>query len=724
MSEKQTITTASNDNNNVFDTARLIGTLIDNSWLIIGVTSLFALVAILYSIFAQPMYQADSLVQVEKNTSTSLITNIAEMLPNNQPESTTEIELIQSRMILGKTIKDLGLETTISEKYFPVIGKGLARILNKEPANLVLSNFDVDPSLYGQPFILKVKDSENFTLESPNGTIVNGKLGQKNQNSEYNILVTGIKADSGTEFEIVRNSELSQYNNLLNSLTVQDKGKDTGVLTLSLIGDNKDQVQRVLNSITTNYLMQNIERKSEEAAKSLSFLKQQLPIVRSNLDEAENKLNLFRQQNDSVDVPLEAKSILDTIAATDAQLNELTFKEAEISQLYTKEHPAYKALLEKRQTLEDEKEKLNQRVNHMPKTQQEIIKLTRDVESGQAIYMQLLNKQSELSINKASTVGNVRIVDPAMTDPSPVKPKKTLIILITTLLGAILSITFVLIKSILHRGIESPDALEERGISVYASIPLSEWQKSKDNDLFLSRHRVKSNTRTVELLAVGNPTDLAMEAIRSLRTSIHFALVEAKNNVILISGASPASGKTFVCMNLAAVIAQSQKKILFIDADMRKGYSHELLSIKNDKGLSEILSGQSDYVTAIKETTIEGLNFISRGSIPPNPSELLMRKNFKDLLDWASANYEIVLIDTPPILAVTDASIISRYVGTSLLVARFGVNTIKEMEVCIRRFETTGTQIKGVILNAIEKKASSYYGEYGYYHYTYDSKKE
>ncbi|HDY8361860.1 TPA: tyrosine-protein kinase, partial [Klebsiella pneumoniae] len=162
-----------------------------------------------------------------------------------------------------------------------------------------------------------------------------------------------------------------------------------------------------------NYLAQNISRQAAQDAKSLEFLNLQLPKVRAELDVAEDKLNLYRRQKDSVDLSLEAKSVLEQIVNVDNQLNELTFRESEISQLYTKEHPTYKALMEKRKTLKDERNKLNERVSAMPKTQQEILRLSRDVDSGQAVYMQLLNRQQELNIAKSSAIGNVRIIDNA-----------------------------------------------------------------------------------------------------------------------------------------------------------------------------------------------------------------------------------------------------------------------------------------------------------------------
>jgi tyrosine-protein kinase Etk/Wzc len=720
MIENRKNATAVGGKNDDIDIGHLLGTLVDQRWLLIGVTSLFAVVGIVYSLFATPIYQSDALVQVEKNAGSSILNNLSETLSAGETGSTTEMELIQSRMVTGKTVQDLNLDTVVEQKYFPIFGKGWARLNGQKPSELALSRFSVPEYMQGQPIVLTIVDKNNYILSYDGEELLNGKAGQLASKGGVTLLVSDFNAIPGTEFTLTKQPLLNTINSLLGNLSVVDKGKDSGVLNLSYTGEDPKLVRKTLDSISNNYLLQNVERKSEEAARSLAFLKEQLPSVRNALDEAENKLNLFRQQNDSVDLSLEAKSVLDTIVATESQLNELTFREAEISKLYTKEHPAYRALLEKRKTLQQEKDKLNKRVSAMPKTQQEIIRLTRDVDAGKEIYMQLLNKQQELSITKASTVGNVRIIDPAITQPKPVKPRKALIILLATILGAMISVTIVLIKAMMHKGIESPEELEQEGINVYASIPLSEWQQKIDRESVLRTKR-KSNVDSVSLLATGNPADLAIEAVRSLRTSLHFAMLEAKNNVLMISGASPNIGKTFVSTNLAAVISQSNQKVLIIDADMRKGYSHKLLGTGWENGLSDILSLQTSVEKAVRSTTVEGMDFIPRGQIPPNPSELLMSSRFKDLIEWASKNYDIVLIDTPPILAVTDAAIIGHHAGTALMIARFATNTVKEIEVSIRRFEQNGVDIKGVILNAVEKRASSYYGGYGYYQYEYRS---
>lgn len=719
MTEKnRAVSTASKENEDV-DLGRLVGTLIDHRWLIIGITSLFAVIGIIYTLFATPIYQADATVQVEQNEGNSLVNNISQMLPNSQPASSTEIELINSRMIVGKTVQDLNLDTIVTQKYFPIFGRGWARLMGEKPGRIAVSRVTVPESIADEPLDLRVIDKDNYTVEHDGAVVLKGKLGSLASENGISLLVSDVSAEPGTVFEINKLSQLAATLQLLDELSVQDKGKDTGVLSISLTGDDPTRIKKIIDSISSNYLMQNVERKSEEAAKSLAFLKEQLPSVRASLNTAEDKLNRFRQANDSVDLSLEAKSVLDTIVDVEAKLNDLTFKEAEISKLYTKEHPAYRALLEKRTTLQREKDKLDKRVGKMPQTQQEILRLTRDVDAGKEIYMQLLNKQQELSITKASTVGNVRIIDPAITQPKPVAPKKTLIVIAITLLGGAIAVVTVLVKNMLHHGIESPDQLEEQGVSVYASIPLSEWQQKKDIETILRNK--KSNVRSKTLLAVGNPADLAIEAVRSLRTSLHFAMLESKNNVLMICGASPNIGKTFVSINLAAVIAQAGQRVLVIDADMRKGYSHSLLNTGWNNGLSDILSQQVSKESSVRKTEVENLDFIPRGTIPPNPSELLMGVRFKELIEWAEKNYDIVMIDTPPILAVTDAAIIGHNVGTSLMIARFGVNTVKEIEVSIRRFNQNGIDIKGVILNAVEKRASSYYGDYGYYQYEYRS---
>ncbi|HGS6403488.1 TPA: polysaccharide biosynthesis tyrosine autokinase [Klebsiella variicola subsp. variicola] len=705
------------------DLGRLVGELIDHRKLIISVTALFTLLALVYALFATPIYQADALVQVEQKQANAILSNLSQMLPDSQPQSAPEIALLQSRMILGKTVDDLNLQTRVKQDYFPIFGRGWARLTGEKPSEVNISRLYLPVTDDDNPEIkLIVKDDMHYSLKSDSFSI-DGVVGELVDAKDISIKVDSITAPKGTIFSVSYVSKLKAISDLQDILTVADQGKDTGILTLSLTGDNPKLIEKIIDSITNNYLAQNISRQAAQDEKSLDFLNRQLPQVRSELDAAEDKLNLFRRQNDSVDLSLEAKSVLDQIVNVDNQLNELTFRESEISQLYTKEHPTYKALMEKRKTLQDEKAKLNKRVTAMPETQQEILRLSRDVESGRAVYMQLLNRQQELNIAKSSAIGNVRIIDNAVTEPKPIKPKKIIIVLLGIILGGGVSVAIVILQVFLRRGIESPEQLEDLGVNVYASIPVSETFSKKSNQSFKRNKSKGVNEYRDGLLAIENPADLAIEAIRGLRTSLHFAMMEARNNILMISGASPNAGKTFVSTNLSAIIAQSNKRVLFIDADLRKGYTHKLFEVSNDNGLSDLLAGKTEITKAIKKLPGAGFDFISRGNIPPNLAELLMHERFGKLLEWANNEYDLVIIDTPPILAVTDAAIIGNYSGTTLLVARFEMNTPKEIEVSVKRFEQSGVKVKGCIMNGVVKKASNYYS-YGYSYYGYSYNKD
>ena len=704
------------------DLGKLLGSLLDNRFKIIAITCLFSVAGAGYALLSTPVYKADALIQVEeKSSGMPALGDMGELFASKS-SSSAEIELLKSRMILGKTVDELNLTTVVTPQFMPIIGRGLNRLFETEP-QLEVSRF-VIPAHFtgGRAFSLRVIDAKlgTYALYNHNDNlIVKGQVGQLTEHDGLQLFVTQLSADNDQVFTVAQRSRLQAIQWINAHLSISERGKQTGMLQLSFTGDDRTEIQTVLNNISQNYFLQNVARNSAEAQKSLTFLQNQIPKIKAQLDVSEDNLNTYRQAHDSVDLGLEAQSTLDTMVQLEKQLNELTFKESEISQRFTKEHPAYISLMEKRDILLFEKNKLNALIQKLPKTQREVLRFTRDVEVNQQIYVQMLNQVQELNIVKASTVGNVRIIDEAESYASAIKPKKSLIVVLATLLGGMIGVGFSLVKEAFNRGVENPDEIEALGLSVYASIPQSEWQENLNKKLKKNNGLNISDT----LLAVSNPADLSIEALRSLRTSLHFAMMEAKNNIIMFSGPSPDIGKSFVSANTAAVLAKGGQKVLLIDADMRKGQMEKPLASVSKNGLSEYLSGTLSLDHLVKDIGVDNLSFISRGSVPPNPSELLMHPRFAELMAWASKQYDLVIIDTPPLLAVTDAAIIGAHVGTSMLVGKFGYNSVKEIAVTKQRFEQNGIEIKGFILNALVKKASSYYGQdYGYYHYSYDAK--
>lgn len=697
------------------DLVKLFGKLIDHYKVITAITCSFILLAVCYLYVATPIYQADALLQVEakKSGASALLGDMGSMFDSDS-SATSEIEILNSRLVLGQTIEKLHLDITAKPKYFPIIGRLWAKITQSMPPKLEISQFNVPESTYNEQYRLIISDKSKgiYQLFDPNGQqVLQGEFGKTAHRDGISIKIDSSNASQGQKFSLIKHPLIEVVDKLKKELSIKERNKQTGILELSLKGPERQEIIAILDDISQNYFLQNVARNTEEAQKSLTFLEGHLPTIKQNLNQTEQSLNTYRAQHESVDLNLEAQAALTAIVKLEGQLNDLQFEESALSKKFTKAHPTYVALMDNRRTLQLEKERLNKQIQQLPSTQQEIIKLRRDAEVNQQLYVNLLNKMQELSIAKASSIGNVRIIDKAAASFKPVAPKKALILVLSALLGLMSACMFVLIRATLMAGIESPDEVEAAGLPVYATVPLSINQ----SNISTNRHQ-----QAKQLLAASQPEDLAIEALRSLRTNLHFSTMQSQNQIITITGPSPGIGKSFISSNLAAVLAQGSKKVLLIDADMRKGYLHSAFGYNSkDVGLSNILSGEKTFAEVIKNTTVEGLDIICRGQTPPNPSELLMRPQLTQLLEWAKQNYDWILIDTPPILAVTDAAIPASMSGATLLVGRFSTTRVKEIQVAQGRLENSNIKVSGFIFNAMEKKASNHYNSH--YHYNYQS---
>ena len=709
---------------------KLLGLLMDHRWLIIGTTLVALLLGVAYGLLATPIYKADALLQVEdKQGGVPGFSELNELF-TEESSADAEIQIIRSRMVLGEVIDQLQMDILIEPDRMPLFGglgapdpapefvpKPLFAGYRDSETFVTVKHFRVPEALEGKLFTL-LEENGHPVLYLDEQKIASASVGSPIKNENGSILLELGEFEYGEEpLNLIKQTRADAVKNLRGRLSVSEQGRATGIIAITMTGHSKKRIRSILDGIGETYLLQNIKRLSAEAENSLKFLDEQLPEIKEKLTGAEEKLNAYRLKSESVDLSLETQSVLERLVAIEAKINELKIKESEVSSRFTKEHPAYRTLIQQRGSLMQEKEELNKQIKALPETQQEVLRLMRDVEVNQEIYVGLLNKSQELRIMKAGTVGSVRIIDKALVQPDPVKPKKSFVAILAALLGAIGSVGCVLVKAAFNRGIESPEQLEEQGISVYASIPLSEHQQKVDRLEALKRSRRKKKDKDpIPLLALSDPNDLAIEALRSLRTSLHFAMMEANNKVLMVSGPSPGVGKSFVTANLAAVLAQTGQKVIAVDADMRKGHMHRFFDNTNDAGLSDYLSGQKEQGAVIQTTKMENLDFISRGQVPPNPSELLMHNRLKSLMESLSGQYDIVLVDTPPILAVTDAAIVGQLAGSSLIVTRFGVNSVKEVDITLTRFAQNNVEIKGAILNCMERRASN---EYGYYSYAY-----
>ncbi|HCA5309962.1 polysaccharide biosynthesis tyrosine autokinase [Acinetobacter baumannii] len=703
-------------------------------WKLIALCIILSLVcALLYLRVTPDTYSVDALVQVEdsKGASAALLGDLSNMIEQKSPAQ-AEIEILKSRLVLGSVIKDLHLNIQVSSTENTLTHRLLSNSDYKTEYNKKsvifkdgLKNFEVRqfeiPVYYLDKTLHLNFDKQSLRLTDPNTeqTILTLPLNQLNQvtgpHGTWKVAIF-TKDQFDATYNITNLSIPAAVNAISSNYSVAERGKLTGILGLSYQGQDQEHITKVLNAILATYSAQNIERRSAESAQTLKFLDEQLPDLKKQLDDAERQFNKFRQQYNTVDVTKESELYLTQSITLETKKAELEQKQAEMAAKYTAEHPAMREINGQLGAINKQIGELNSTLKQLPDVQRQYLQLYREVEVKNQLYTALLNSYQQLRIAKAGEIGNVRIVDTAVEPIKPIKPQKFQILILSLFLGGFIGILVALLRNMLRTGIKDSGQIEnELDLPVYATVPRSPIQES--------RIKILKKKKSIPILAVKNSDDIAIESLRSIRTAIHFALANAKNNIIMIAGPSPEVGKSFISINLATIFAQGDKRVLLIDADMRRGYMHKYFDVDVKPGLSELLSGQADLQKVLHKTQVTNLDVITRGKSPTNPSEILSSNQFKELLEQLQSQYDHIIIDTPPVLAVTDGIIISQYTGVNLIVARYAKSQMKELELTLNRFEQAGVKVNGFILNDIQR-ASAGYG-YGYnYAYAYKAQKE
>lgn len=706
-------------------------------WKIIALCIILSLIcALLYIRTTPSIYSTDALVQVEDGKSAASAALLGELkevsggLGQKSPAD-AEIEILNSRMVLGKVIDDLNLNISIKDQnnsFFKKLlsseksqlkfdGQGVS--YSTKQHNFLVKEFDVPDYYLDKKLTLDFKADSKFTLSHKDQVIFEGRLNQLNQFVDgYGAWKINISSTQPFEhaFILSKLSLPSAVKNLKLNYDVAEKGKMTGVIGLNYAGEDKQHITNVLNHILEIYHQQNIERKSLESKQTLNFLDQQLPELKQQLEQSEIKFNEFREKYNTVDVTQEAELMLKQNIELEKMRIELKQKQAELSAKYTPDHPLMAEINAQVNSLNQKTQELNKSIKQLPETQRLYLQLYRDVKVNTELYTSLLNSYQQLKIANAGEIGNVRIIDTAVEPERPIKPKKLIVLILSLFVGGFIGVLIALVRNMLRSGIKDSSEIENNlDLPVYATVPRSPVQES--------RIKLLKKKKTIPVLAVKNSDDIAIESLRSMRTAIHFALSSAKNNLIMISGPAPEVGKSFISTNLATILAQSDKRVLIVDADLRRGYLNKYFNHDNQPGLSEYLNGQRDLDSIIKTTEIPNLSVITRGKSPSNPSELLSSGKFKEFLDLISPMFDHVIIDTPPVLAVTDGIIISQFAGVNLVIARYAKTQLKELELTVNRFEQVGVKVNGIILNDIQRSSAGY--GYGYnYSYGYKASKD
>ncbi|WP_244098109.1 polysaccharide biosynthesis tyrosine autokinase [Burkholderia ambifaria] len=710
---------------------RYVDLLLTNRWLVAGIAAAVFAAGAAYALLARPIYASNLLIQVEDSTggADSLLGSVSSLF-DGKIQAAAEIEILQSRMVVGHAVKNLRLYIDATPKRFPLIGKAIAARAHglSRPGlfgfggygwgteSIDIGTFDVPKTFEGDRFELTALPDGRFRLE--NGDLdqpIEGALGQLVESTQaggtFRIRVDALHARPGAVFQVERHSELKTLQRLQKHLTVSEIRKQSNVINVSLKGEDPDTVANILNTIGTAYVAQNIKRKSAEAEKSLAFLENVAPQLKQNLEQAEAKYNAMRRKRGTFDLGIEAQAYLQDSIATQATLLALQQKRAEASTRFAAGHPEMQALDRQIDGAKQKIDGLSARLRAFPDIEQDELRLRRDVEVGNEMYVGVLNNIQQLRLVSAGKVGNVREVDNAPVPEEPVEPRKALILALSAILGVMLGVTAAVARESLFGGVKDSSDIERRtGLSVYGTIPDSPMQRAAAA-LAARRGYIPS------LLANESPADAAIESLKSLRTALGVTLLDANNNRVLLTGPSPGVGKSFVSANLAAVMAAAGHRVLLIDADMRRGHLHDSFGVRSAPGLSDLLTGRVSWQDATRRNVSKGLDFIPTGAASQSTSELLLGESTIRLLDEMSAAYDVVIIDTPPVLAVADASILAPHCATTFLVTRARQTTIDEIAESAKQLNRISSGLLGVLFNGIDTRAFGYRTRYGAYRY-------
>lgn len=715
---------------NEIELASYLDVLWDHRWLIATITFVATMLGAAYAFFTTPVYQANMLIHVEEEgqkQSTNIVGDLQSMF-DVKTSALAEMELLQSRLVVSRAIDNLRLYINATPKYFPVVGSWIAE-RNRQLSNpgvlgyggyawgaerINVGIFNVPDAMLNREFVLTVEGDGRFRLnQQDEGLELRALVGDTNiyelPTGIIELRVDQLEAKLGAQFLLSRSSRLATIEHFQKAMKVAELGgKQSGVIGVTLQGTDPKLIHSVLSEVGKEYMKQNGSRKTEEADKSLAYLNKQLPEIKSQLEQAEAKYNMFRNRHGTIDLTEESKLSLQQSAAAKLKKMDLQQKKIELLARYTNEHPAVQGIDSQLGEINGQISEMDEFIKSLPAIEQNLLRLSREVKVNTDLYTALLNTAQQLRLISVGKVSNVRLVDTPMKPEKPVEPNRPAVLALSLMGGLFLGVVAAFFRKSLTGGIDSPEKVEQiAGIPVFATIPHSRKQR----ELY---QQVNAKHQKVPLLANVSSTDVAVESLRNFRTALQYALPQFKNNIVLITGATPGMGKSFVSANLAAIMAATGKKVLLIDADLRNGLLHLYFGFGRHDGLSDAIAGARRLDQVVHPGVIENMDFITTGTLPQHPSELLLRPSFGTILQVVSSRYDLVLIDVPPILAVADTMIIGAHVGAIYIMTRAGVTTPLEINESMKRLRQAGLEAKGVLFNDLKVRPGRYGYGYGY----------
>lgn len=512
---------------------------------------------------------------------------------------------------------------------------------------------------------------------------------------EYQLKKGGIRLDAQAQLLI---SKIAEFESQQNSAKVNMS------IAKEKLNRYKSQLQEKDPSVSNFLVNKTSEPYLQKLQEEIANLQTQRDIALANSKTTGNNNPAVAELNNKID-GLKAKLNKSLNEYRNQILSSSPEEIKELSQKTFEEEVNYRSLAESYNSLNNVINNYEQEFNKMPATTLEYARLERKRLAEENLYNTLVEKYQEAQLNEQATPGNVLIMNTAFPSDEPAEPNRLTIILMGLIFGLGVAFGFVYIRNYFDKTIKTPEDIEAQNVNVLAWIPR------------ITREDIQG-VKNPEFIVVQKPDSIPAEVFRTIRTRLQFSHLHNGSKTILITSSAPGEGKTTISTNLAASFAAANKRCVLVDCDLRKPRLYTLFGDQDSDGFLDYIFGQTSYEKIIKKSEVRNLDFITGGSIPPNPSEILGSPAMRSFLQRLKEDYEIVLLDSPPIMAVSDAEILSRFVDLCLLIVSANSSEIDWLKESVSLLKHEHVNLAGVLLNNFNYQ-SGYHSYYKYYsHYS------
>lgn len=763
--------------NDEIDLKDLFKTIMKYKYIIAFFAIIFALASAIFAYTKPSIYSSFATIELQEDSNKwSPDDALKQAFSGGSVNVENQIEILKSKSLADRALKDLNLKT----RYFTVKNYRTKEYYNNSPFIVIDkilddtiygTTFNLTP-VDEESFRLEIKPISKF---SKRGVLaLTGvqpledyelitydkvhKYGEDIVSQWFTLNITKLSSLENEEysFTFVHPSIASDV--YLSELSVSQVSELSSILRVSIEDNVSLRASDLLNSLFKAYLEQEVERKSEVANLSLDFIDNQLEEINKKLKTSETDLESYKEINDVISLSDKAKTVSTQLVEYESKIQELNIEENILNNLfqyisnnqnlaglsvgsitfadpalailikslheqasqkeallldYTELHPEVKkfsqtiatlrrqivaSLKNNLKQLEQRKKSLNdliykyqKSIETLPKQERELTRLTRHFSVNEKVYSYLLEKRAETAILKSSTISNARILDIALNFSKPIKPKRVLIVLVGLILGVIVGLAYAFLREFFNNTIKNTEEIEKySSIPIYGVIPFNK------------------NKKTLSVFS---------EAFRSIRTNLQFLPQNESSRIISVTSSVSGEGKTTIVAKLGEIISQTNKKVIVLDLDLRKASVHKEFDLPNNIGMSNYLTGQNSLTEVIKKTSNDFVDVITTGPLPPNPSELILNENMKNILDELKKSYDYILIDTPPVGLVTDALILMNYSDITFTIVRANYTRKEFIKNLDRLAKEHSHNHVGMILNGVEigdKYGYGYGVSYGY----------